>query len=515
LSDPAALARVHALPAGTKFTQTVTGTCMTPAGIFDGDQVILRRQDHAPNGQIVAATYPQPPAGTPRLVLKHYHPDQAVGPTTGSSPSPPQHAHRRHPSRLADRNAASRCTSNPERKASQMTRRHLPILSDAQREGMNPSLLEPIEYRKSGLSLNHIVGCPLDCAYCVRHLFDNFDMKTPRALMRDEDAVQLLTGHRFFQPHVTPIQVFNRATDPFLQVVKPHTFAVLEHLDALGLRNHVLVITRWHITSQDCERLNQLANLRVTLLLTHSGIDHPQIEPVDSNIAARSLRVAFEHARRYRVVLYWRPLVPGLNDTDAHIARARELSRFAHAVVFTGLFYRAQIQAFYRQHGLPEPYSDTARRKVLPAELERRILQVFGQQGPDGLRAAGTSAPLFRKTSCGVAYAHGLTDYNGHHGIRELCDICPARQLERCQAAFRRPDQAQVEQMAAGLGATGVPVIGDRAIIVAGLDEQRRYLMQHTLGYQVHDATKPHHYRRHGRAEIGWTQHTGSAVEEG
>jgi len=26
----------------------------------------------------------------------------------------------------------------------------------------------------------------------VRHLFDNFAMKTPRALMRDEDAVQLL-----------------------------------------------------------------------------------------------------------------------------------------------------------------------------------------------------------------------------------------------------------------------------------------------------------------------------------
>ncbi len=42
-----------------------------------------------------------------------------------------------------------------------MTRRHLPTLSDAQREGMNPSLLEPIEYRKSGLSLNHVVGCPL------------------------------------------------------------------------------------------------------------------------------------------------------------------------------------------------------------------------------------------------------------------------------------------------------------------------------------------------------------------
>ncbi len=83
------------------------------------------------------------------------------------------------------------------------------------------------------------------------------------------------------------------------------------------------------------------------------------------------------------------------------------------------------------------------------------------------------------------AYAHRLPDYNGHYGIRELCDICPARQLERCQVAFHRPEQAQVERMAAGLGATGVPVVGERAIIVEGLDEQRRYLMRHSLGYQV------------------------------
>lgn len=26
-----------------------------------------------------------------------------------------------------------------------------------------------VEYRKSGLSLNHVQGCPLGCAYCIRH----------------------------------------------------------------------------------------------------------------------------------------------------------------------------------------------------------------------------------------------------------------------------------------------------------------------------------------------------------
>ncbi len=57
--------------------------------------------------------------------------------------------------------------------------------------------------------------------------------------------------------------------------------------------------------------------------------------------------------------------------------------------------------------------------------------------------------------------------------------------------------------MAADLGGSVVD-INDRAVVVAGLDEPPRYVMQHTLGYQVHDVAKPHHYRRHGRADIGW-----------
>lgn len=131
---------------------------------------------------------------------------------------------------------------------------------------MNASLLDPVEYRKSGLSLNHVIGCPLACAYCVRHLFDNFAMKQPHLLMGDAEAVEYLVGHRFFQPHITPLQLFNRATEPFLPVVKPHTFNVLELLDQRGLHNHLLIITRFRLTEDDCARLNRLRHLRLTLL---------------------------------------------------------------------------------------------------------------------------------------------------------------------------------------------------------------------------------------------------------
>ncbi|MFC8833343.1 radical SAM protein [Streptomyces griseoincarnatus] len=385
-------------------------------------------------------------------------------------------------------------------------RRTLPLLTTEQISGLNPGLADVIEYRKSGLSLNHVVGCPLDCGYCVRHLFGNFEMKTPRALMSDEDAVSMLVGHPYFRPHKTPIQVFNRATDPMLPVVKPHTFEVLRLLDEQGLTNHVLVITRWRVSADDCAVLNSFKHLRLTVLVTHSGIDHPDIEPVNSAYAADSLRMLYEHAENYRTILYWRPIVPGLNDSDEHIERARELSLHAHATVFTGLFFRNEIKAYYEDHGMPVPYEDTARRKIMPEQAEQRILGAFGLPKADGGAEWGT---LFRKTSCGVAYAWGEADYNGHYGVRELCDICPPEQIALCKKAWVKPALGAVEHEARALGATGDIEVNDRAIVVEGLDEPPRYYLQHGFGYQCHDRNKPHHYRQHGRAPIGWEAEDG------
>jgi DNA repair photolyase len=120
----------------------------------------------------------------------------------------------------------------------------VPLLAREQVERLPERAREVVEYRKSGLSLNHIQGCPLDCAYCIRHTYGLWDARQPHALMSDAEAVNELVSHRYFQPHITPVQVFNRATDLFLPKVRPHTFAVLEDLDKRGLTNHVLVITR-------------------------------------------------------------------------------------------------------------------------------------------------------------------------------------------------------------------------------------------------------------------------------
>jgi DNA repair photolyase len=374
----------------------------------------------------------------------------------------------------------------------------VPLLSREQIEKLPERAREVVEYRKSGLSLNHIQGCPLACAYCIRHTYGLWDQDQPRALMTDDQAVAELVNHRYFQPHVTPIQLFNRATEPFLPNVRPHTFAVLEDLDARELTNHVLVITRHQTKPSDIQRLNQLRNIKLTLLFTYSGIDDKKIEPYPSHVVAESLKLmSAPIARTYRTVLYWRPLVPGLNDTDQHLAAAYDLSKHADATVFTGLFYRDEIAEYYKANGLSEPYDETARRKIMPETLERRVLEAFTD-----------STSLFRKTSCAVSFAHGVPDYNGHYGIRDLCDICPMSQVDRCKVAHQVPNSARLHDLGRVLpDAKGLVVVDitERAAVVSGLEqEQPRYFLQHALGFQVHDVRHPHHAHQHGRADIGW-----------
>ncbi len=350
-----------------------------------------------------------------------------------------------------------------------------------------------VDYRKSGLSLNHIVGCPLDCGYCVRHLFSNFDMKRPHLVMDDYSAVNTLVAHWAFQEGLTPIQLFNRATDPFLPSVKEHLFLTLEELDRRELTNPVLVITRWHVESEDVVRLERLNNIKLTILVTWSGIDDKRLEPVDSKIAEESLKVLGSAARRTKKIFYWRPLISGVNDTEEHMEKAKELSKYADATVFTGLFYRNEMRDYFRNMGLQDLYEEIARRKVLPYDTEKRVLKAFNGRA------------LFRKTSCGVSFAHGVSDYNGHYCIQELCDICPPQQVLICKKAHQKPSMDEIYKVMnlAQLNTNEI-FIDERRIELVGTTEQQRYFVQHALNYQVHDKKHPHIVKRHGRAEIGW-----------
>lgn len=375
--------------------------------------------------------------------------------------------------------------------------RTLPVLSDSDKARLDPYMALIVGYRKSGLSLNHIIGCPLDCGYCVRHFWGNFDVKIPHLLCPTGEAIEQLVNHHAFQPHVTPIQLFNKATDPFLPGVKPHLFQVLHALDQRGYTNHVLVITRFKVTAADMAELETLRHLRVALLFTYSGISDPRIELIaKSDITETSIRTAGAHKKRTGVVLYWRPIVPGWNDAPETMAVVLDVGREVDAIVFTGYYHKPENAGYLRELGVDIPYADDyARRKVMPGELDARVVAAW--------RASGIATPLFRKTSCGVAFSHAAPDYNGHWGVRELCDICPATQRQRCANDYRQPTPADMDAVLTQLGYTTDYLIDDGHVWTHGLGEQRRYAIQHTLRHQIWELDQPHYFHAHGRSLHG------------
>jgi DNA repair photolyase len=366
-----------------------------------------------------------------------------------------------------------------------------------QQANLDPYMATIVGYRKSGLSLNHIIGCPLDCGYCVRHFWGNFEVKLPQLLIPTDEAIERLIGHEAFQPHITPIQLFNKATDPFLPGVKPHLFNVLRSLDARKFTNHVLVITRFKVTEADMAVLEQLQHIRVTLLFTYSGIQDARVEPIaKSELTIGSIRTAAANKRRTGVVLYWRPIVPGWNTAPETMAGVLAAGRDVDAIVFTGYYHKPENAEYLRGLGVEVPFGDDyARRKTLPAELDALVVNAW--------RESGIATPLFRKTSCGVAYAHGVADYNGHWGVRELCDICPEKQRKLCIAGYQEPTAAGMDRVLAQLGYSTDYVIEPGHVWTHGLGEQRRYAIQHTLRHQIWELDQPHFLHAHGRQLLG------------
>jgi DNA repair photolyase len=376
--------------------------------------------------------------------------------------------------------------------------RALPMLPDRAKAALDPYMALIVGYRKSGLSLNHIIGCPLDCGYCVRHFWGNFDVKVPHLLCPTDDAIRQLTTHPAFQPHSTPIQLLNKATDPFLPAVKPHLFQILRAMDRRGYTNHVLIITRFTVTSHDMAQLEKLTHLRVTLLFTYSGITDARIEPIArSNITVTSIRTAAACKKRTGVVLYWRPIVPGWNDAPQTMAGVLDVGRHADAIVFTGYYHKPENASYLRELGVHVPYDGHARRKVMPRDLDARVVAAW--------RESGISTPLFRKTSCGVAYTHAAPDYNGHWGVRELCDICPQAQRHRCASDYTEPAPADMDALLAQLGYQTPYLIEDGHVWTHGLGEQKRYAIQHTLRHQIWELDQPHYLHAHGRSLHGHT----------
>ena len=308
-----------------------------------------------------------------------------------------------------------------------------------------------------------------------------------------------LVDHHAFQPHVTPIQVFNKATDPFLPGVKPHLFQVLQALDARGYTNHVLVITRFKVTAADMAASKRSGTCGSRCCSPTRGIP-TRGSNRSRNPKSRSPRSAPppRHKQRTGVVLYWRPIVPGWNDRPETMARVLDVGRDVDAIVFTGYYHKPENAEYLRGLGVARPLRARTTTAARPCPPTSTPASSPPGASPASQPRCSARPPAASRTPTNVA------DYNGHWGVRELCDICPAAQQQRAPTHYRDPTPATTWTASSTSSATTADfVIEDGHVWTHGLGEQKRYAIQHTLGYQIWELDQPHYLHAHGRSLTG------------
>ncbi len=317
----------------------------------------------------------------------------------------------------------------------------LSILTEEEKKQMDDYANIIVDYRRTGISLNHIIGCPINCAYCVRHFWGNFDMKTPKMLCSDQEAVRALLDNKLFVKNNIPIQFLHKATDPFLPGVKDHTFCVLRLLDDLKLQNVVMLITRYKLTEEDIYFLEHLNHIKVCLFYTYSGIKNEKIEPLSSKGYAVDFANMIKRSKRNRlkIIQYWRPVVNGWNDDNETINQVLEVSEAFDAIVIKGLRHKEQNDIYFKENGITINHKYGQYQKILTNESVKRILDIHERNN--------VKTPVFFKTSCAISYCMGLGDYNLNIKVGKSCANCSRDQKILCEGRLPEGNVQELEKI--------------------------------------------------------------------
>lgn len=354
-------------------------------------------------------------------------------------------------------------------------------LSEEERGLVSEYALRIVDYRRTGISLNHIIGCPMDCAYCVRHFWGNFDMKQPHMLCSDEDAIELLISDERFIPNEIPIQFLHKATDPFLPSVKEHTFRVIKKLDELNFRNVVMLITRFSVTEDDLKFLNSLQSIQPCIFITYSGITDTNIEPIAlSGMFETTVQTMKKRSldSRCKFVQYWRPIVKDWNDDDNTILRVLSYSDLFDAIVIKGLRHKKENDLYFTKKGIKINHQYGDYKKWFEHDSIQRIMNLHA--------SCKIKTPIFTKTSCAISYVCGRADYNLQCLQKTDCRNCSEAQKKNCQSNIKNVNESNLVTALSKIGKPNIQydIFSDH-VEVEGIDNDDKNYLIHALKFCV------------------------------
>lgn len=308
-----------------------------------------------------------------------------------------------------------------------MTKKTAPFASENLMCDSSQHINDIVEQTTSWLTVNPMLGCSLDCAYCFRSKWNapsKPQLKTPV-----EQCLNHLEKNRLFIPDLTPLSANVSSTDALLPKVKETTFDIIKYLDERGYKNIFGLISKLQLCYQDIQFLTSLKNIRFVFLVSYSEIpSHIESVPVEPRIENLiNLKKAGIPS-----VLYYRPIVKGWNDKESKIRKVLYVGgKYASAIAIGGLRLSKEIRSALidRNVFLPK-YKDVFAPKELTDTIVSKVLKIYNE-----LRL---TVPLFKHTSCAVSYIFNVRNYNElvRDSTLNCIETCPIEQQKRCTASL-------------------------------------------------------------------------------
>jgi DNA repair photolyase len=240
------------------------------------------------------------------------------------------------------------------------------------------------------------------------------------------DAIEELVNHPLFVPHQTPVSINVSSTDALLPQVQHSTFKAIELLESKRLCNPFGVTTKLSIPVDRINFLKSLKHVRpiifVSLALLPRNIEPVPVQPRIENL--KKLKVAGIPS-----VLYFRPIVPGWNDSSETIQELLSLGEtYCAAICIGGLRVSPEIESALTEAGVPIPSNTPSgfHSKSIEHTIETRIFEIYDR--------LGLRVPLFKHTSCAVSEIMKWPNYNTLYldAERNCTKTCPQSQQHRC-----------------------------------------------------------------------------------
>lgn len=375
-------------------------------------------------------------------------------------------------------------------------------MSNHQNLTLNSHSISLIAQHVSWLSIDPLLGCPAQCAYCYLHPL-GLTKSRPEPRVSPTEVYSQLLEHTHFRKDIFgrsmslfPICIGNYTDMCLTPLNRSYLLKLLELHKKHAPDTPICIVTKGKLTHEFLGKIDHL-KLRVIFVISLSFM--PELYEVGTQPSAVRLE-NFSRIAEYEYIHalhYWRPIT-AISTPDSATAAVQIKSLMAakaSASILVGLTFGKDLKQYW-QRSLSNPL-----HSFFDEQLDQHPEQKHAITNQAIIRSIIDEAnlqeyPAFLNTTCAVSYVLEQPEYSGiHRGVfrRNLClpAGCPLHQRGRCATHMRDhqiPPSALLNEVARILSLDAGQVRYDPtedSIIVPQLTDGAERFLSQTTGYLV------------------------------